>query len=139
MTKYCGLSKANDLAQRKVKLTRTISNGRGEMPKGSMGIVDCNKIRNGHIFFKADKCSCCNFQWRVGGLRYEDIELLPEEIHNPKSAKEEWTSDKAVLTRLKTKMKIVKNTFDDFTEDEYGDWIDSLEFDEFLELMNLCK
>ena len=76
MAKYCGLKSANELAGRRVKLTRTVSNGLGEMPAGTEGVVDCTSVRNGHIKFKADKCKCCEFQWRVGSLSYDDLEII---------------------------------------------------------------
>ncbi|MBF4275617.1 hypothetical protein, partial [Vibrio anguillarum] len=38
---------------------------------------------------------------------------------------------------LKVKMEAVRDSFDDMTEEQYGDWLDSLEFDEFIELIRL--
>lgn len=76
MTKYCGLKKANDLIGRRVKTTRPMSNGLGAMPAGTTGFISSGAIRNGKIGFKADKCSCCGFEWHVGGLSYDDFELI---------------------------------------------------------------
>lgn len=49
-----------------------------------------------------------------------------------------WVSDIDAYNRMKVKLEQIKPTFDDLSEDEYGDWINSLEFDEFLELMEMC-
>lgn len=41
---------------------------------------------------------------------------------------------------LRAKLKFIgSDRFDAMTEDEYGDWIDSLTFEEFLELNKICK
>jgi hypothetical protein len=41
---------------------------------------------------------------------------------------------------LRAKLKSIgSERFDAMTEDEYGDWIDSLTFEEFLELHKLCS
>lgn len=41
---------------------------------------------------------------------------------------------------LRAKLKSIgSERFDAMTEDEYGDWIDSLTFDEFLQLHELCN
>jgi len=41
---------------------------------------------------------------------------------------------------LRAKLKSIgSERFDAMTEDEYGDWIDSLTFEEFLELHELCN
>ena len=75
--KYCGLKRAGDLAGKRVRLVYSTSNGSGEMPAGTQGVVlgEPNEIRNGRIRFQADQCKCCGFRWRVGGLEYGDIEL----------------------------------------------------------------
>lgn len=39
--------------------------------------------------------------------------------------------------RLKEKMEVIRNTIDTMSKDEYGDWVDKLEFDEFIELIKL--
>lgn len=43
----------------------------------------------------------------------------------------------AALASLKLKLEAVRDTIDAMTEDEYGDWIDSLTFEEFMELIRL--
>lgn len=45
--------------------------------------------------------------------------------------------NKVALASLKLKMEAVRDTIDTKTEDEFGDWIDSLTFDEFMELIRL--
>ncbi|EMQ19245.1 hypothetical protein VCEM1727_003843 [Vibrio cholerae O1 str. EM-1727] len=36
-------------------------------------------------------------------------------------------------------MEAVRGSFDDMTDEQYGDWLDSLEFDEFIELIRLIE
>ncbi|MBF4374969.1 hypothetical protein [Vibrio anguillarum] len=43
------------------------------------------------------------------------------------------------LANLKVKMEAVRDSFDDMTDEQYGDWLDSLEFDEFIELIRLIE
>lgn len=40
---------------------------------------------------------------------------------------------------LRVKMESIRLTIDTMTNDQYGDWIESLEFDEFLELASLSS
>ena len=79
--KYLGLKNAQELSGKRVILKRPIKNGLGEMPEGTVGIVNNVRgyVKDGKIEFLADKCSCCGFQWFVGGLRYTDLELLIED------------------------------------------------------------
>lgn len=79
--KYLGKKSAQELAGAAVTLKRPVSNGLGQMPAGTKGIIDNPKgyVKEGKIIFLADGCSCCGFKWRVYGLGYADLELVTEQ------------------------------------------------------------
>jgi len=56
----------------------------------------------------------------------------------PVNADDTWVSVPRVRESMIKKLNDIKPTFDELTEIEYGDWLDSLEFPEFLELMDMC-
>ncbi|EKP0311655.1 hypothetical protein ACTG16_23095 [Aeromonas sp. 23P] len=80
--KYLGKKNAQELAGAAVTLKRPISNGLGQMPAGTKGIIDNAKgfVKDGNINFLADECSCCGFKWHVSGLHYADLELVAEQM-----------------------------------------------------------
>ncbi len=88
--KYLGKENAQELAGAAVILKRDVSNGMGAMPKGSQGVItNCpGYVKDGKLGFQANKCHCCGFQWRVGGLRYADLELMTEPRFTPEQ--KEW-------------------------------------------------
>lgn len=45
--------------------------------------------------------------------------------------------NESAAASLKLKMEAIRNTIDSMTEEQYGDWADSLTFDEFIELIRL--
>lgn len=55
-----------------------------------------------------------------------------------KAAKDKWVSIPEVRASMNKKLDDIRPTFDAMTEKEYGDWIDALEFPEFLELFDIC-
>ncbi|MCX4116343.1 hypothetical protein [Aeromonas hydrophila] len=78
--KYLGKKSAQELAGAAVILKRPVSNGLGQMPAGTKGVIDnpAGYVKDGKISFLADGCSCCGFKWHVSGLRYADLELVTE-------------------------------------------------------------
>jgi len=76
--KYGGMKKASDWAYKRVRLTRAVRNGMGEVPKGTKGVISCTFIKDGRIHFDADPCECCGAKFVVSGLRYEAFELIEE-------------------------------------------------------------
>ena len=76
--KYLGKENAQELAGAAVILRRAVSNGLGQMPAGTKGIITNNRgfVRDGKLAFRSDRCSCCGLQWHVAGLHYADLELV---------------------------------------------------------------
>lgn len=75
--KYLRLKKASELAGKRVRTLRELSNGLGTIPAGTIGtITNGRHVRDGKLNFEADKCECCGFAFRVSGLSYTDLELI---------------------------------------------------------------
>ncbi|MEM8519496.1 hypothetical protein [Janthinobacterium sp. CAN_S7] len=60
------------------------------------------------------------------GRRHDGVQALPEAYQ-----------DAAALNRLLDKIRTMGETFFTMSEDIYGDWLDSLPKDEFIELIAL--
>ncbi|MEZ8733793.1 hypothetical protein [Vibrio sp. 10N.239.312.D08] len=67
--------------------------------------------------------------------RYLDTKVPTKE--KIKSAPEHNEPNEEAAANLKVKMEAIRDTIDDMTEEQYGDWVDSLEFEEFIELIRL--
>lgn len=77
MAKYLGLSSAKEVSGKRVRLLRDAQNGYGKIPAGTVGVIETGyNIRDGRLHFMADKCDCCNIQMRIGGMSYNDFELI---------------------------------------------------------------
>ncbi|OEE38266.1 hypothetical protein A1QO_02495 [Vibrio genomosp. F10 str. ZF-129] len=67
--------------------------------------------------------------------RYLEKKIPAKESVKAKSDYSE--TNEVAAASLMVKMEAIRDSIDTMTEDEYGDWVNSLEFDEFIEFIRL--
>lgn len=125
-----------DYVNRKVRTTRELSNGYGVVPIGSIATINNQSPTGSTLFF--EKCSCCSVAMKMLRVCKQDIEFIENIEDSPTKTDDKWVSDPDARKRLKKRFSKIKNTFDDLSEDEYGDWLNSLPSAEFFELVDMC-
>lgn len=65
------------------------------------------------------------------------FEKKPTTTETVETKPDDSVPNETASASLKVKMEAIRDSIDTMTEDEYGDWVNSLEFDEFIELIRL--
>ncbi|MFM2588196.1 hypothetical protein [Vibrio sp. TBV020] len=63
-----------DYTGRTIRTVRTLKNGWGEIPSGSIGVIRHQSPKGSSIEF--DLCSCCTVKPTISGVTMDDIEFL---------------------------------------------------------------